>query len=297
MPEGPEVRQITSYLNEQLTGKQIQSIEYNSQSKYRNGIKDYDAFSDHLPVTVSSVTCKGKCIVFICNDGADQTVYITSTLGMEGFWTVGTEPFNKHSNLWFNLSGEDESENLKAYFNDSCKFGNLTLFVDFDQFRRKMSEIGPDYLLFSVALHENHVEELTESEQIPFDKWNTNLKSSKWSHKQICQFLMEPKQFSGIGNYLKAEILYASRVKPNRTISTLTKDECQAIYDNILKIIYEAFKSGHDKFKIYFDPHGECGSSFQRAVYDKKVDPLGHTVIRSNFADGRTSHWVSEIQV
>ena len=318
MPEGPEVRQITTYLDEQLAGKQILSIEHDTRSKYRNGIKGYAEFSRHLPATIMNVTCKGKCIVFICQDQDEQNVYITSTLGMEGFWTVGTQPFNKFSNLWFSIgdvsekeedeavddqpepeSGKDEvdeeQEPIRAYFNDSCKFGNLTLFTDFDDFSRKMSEIGTDYLAFSVALHEEHEQDLDEGEKIEFKDWKTTLQ--RWGHKQICQFLMEQKFYSGIGNYLKSEILYKSKVKPNRTISTLSGDECQAIFDNTLAIIYEAFKGGHEKYSMYFNPEGECGSSFERAVYDKKVDPLGNPVVRSEFADGRASHWVAEIQV
>lgn len=293
MPEGPEVRQIATYLNEQLAGQQILSIEHDSRSKYRNGIKDYKEFSDGFPVTITDVTCKAKCIVFICSDRVGQQVFITSTLGMEGFWTVDVKQFNKFSNLWFNLVDNDK----KAYFTDSCKFGNLSLFVDFGDFAKKMKEIGPDYLLFSIAVHEHGEQDLDEDEKISFDMWYKVLKSSRWSYKQICQFLMEPKVFSGIGNYLKAEILYKSKVKPDRTISTLTNEECQAIYDSILSTIYEAFRSGHDKFKMYFKPGEHCGSSFQRAVYEKKVDPLGNEVIKSEFGDGRTSHWVKEVQI
>jgi formamidopyrimidine-DNA glycosylase len=44
-------------------------------------------------------------------------------------------------------------------------------------------------------------------------------------------------------------------------------------------------------------PDGTKGDfKFKFKVYSQRKDPLGYSVIREATADGRTTHWVSEVQ-
>ena len=47
--------------------------------------------------------------------------------------------------------------------------------------------------------------------------------------KNIKNFLLDQKFVSGIGNIYASEILYLSRVNPNKNASFLTDNECKKI--------------------------------------------------------------------
>lgn len=292
MPEACEVRCISISLNGKLSGKILTSIEFDDKSKYRNGLPSYEEFKEFLPCTITGVTCKSKCIIFLCSSNNKQ-IFITSTLGLEGKWTVGDKPFSKHSNLWFNLEDE-EGNNQKAYFTDTRHFGNIKLHLNLNDLSRKLSKIGIDYLLYAISIKEDF--EIQDHEKIPYDLWYETAISPRWKYKQICSFLMEQGVFSGIGNYLKAEILYRARIRPNRPICELRKDELKLIYKCIFDIIYESFMAGGLTIKTFWDPDGNIGT-FKKVVYDQKTDPLGNPVVKDKFSDGRTTHWVKEVQI
>ena len=96
MSESPEIRlQIDSLKS--IIGKTIVGINW-SKSFQRNGVKNIQIVK--LPLKVSDIWCRGKVIVFETRDSESKVLYITSQLGMSGFWS---ETKYDHSNLWFLL--------------------------------------------------------------------------------------------------------------------------------------------------------------------------------------------------
>lgn len=319
MPEGPEVRSITDKLSERITGMVLTGLSWDQSSKYSEGLPRYDQLRSILPMTVAGVTCKGKQIFFhlakeYLIDGRPYThrVYLNSTLGMEGKWSWS--PGN-HSNFWLTLgtrretvprlakeSRRDSTELSRSddrrspefntdlrpvdlivvgqtvYFDDSRHFGNLTLMSEQD-YREKLGKIGPDLL----------------AEDISLEQWTREFRSSRRSGMQICDFLMKQEYFSGIGNYLKAEILYRSKIRPDRTLWEIHDDEMVTILQQSMATIRESYSYKGLTVRSYWDPDGEKGT-FPRQIYEKEIDPLGHRVIKSQFKDGRTTHWVPEVQ-
>lgn len=290
MPEGPEARRIAVSLNDKLAGRTLLRIEYDSRSKYRNGLPGYDEFQKYLPARIEGVTCKGKCLLFILQSRDNQPIYCTSTLGMSGKWFVEPSSPSPHANLWFVLAETD----LKLYYDDQRHFGNLALHTTAGSLTKQLGKIGPDYLLYAISLFEGL--EIQEAEQIPYESWHQTLTSTRWVYKQICQFLMEPSIYSGIGNYLKSEILYRAKIRPDRKISTLSNKDCLRLYKTILDTIYDSFRAGGLTIRDFEDPDGKTGK-FNKIVYNQMHDPLGNPVQKSDFADGRTTHWVPEVQV
>ena len=103
----------------------------------------------------------------------------------------------------------------------------------------------------------------------------------KWDAAKL---LMEQSKISGIGNYLKAEILYDSKIAPHRLCSTLKQEEIIALYNSIINIPSAFYQS-------YLG-----GPSIRMHVYNRKKDRLGYNVEKCKTKDQRTSHWVPEIQ-
>ena len=82
MPEGPEVKRNTDFLNRQLVGKMFESFSIISGRYEKHGpFKGYDEMSKRMLI-VSDVACKGKFIYFKFQDGSS----LWSTLGMSAAW-------------------------------------------------------------------------------------------------------------------------------------------------------------------------------------------------------------------
>jgi len=306
MPEGPEVRTITEALNSRLKGKTLVSFGWSkglSKNNCKRMIK-YSDFSKLLPMKIDGVTCKGKQIFFIFSgketkmDGSitNKKMYLNSTMGMSGVWLfkeklhILSDKKKKHTNFWINTG---ISSNVKkndgspwklniikdvAYFNDFRKHGNLFI-MDEAEFRGKINKLGND------VLTENITTELWKAKCDLRPDW------------QICKFLMDQRYFCGIGNYLKAEILYRSKVRPNRLISSLNETEMNDLRKNSMKVIRDSYRSRGVSVRDYVDPNGNKGSyTFVLQVYKKKTDPLGNPVVTGEFDDKRVTHWVAAIQ-
>jgi formamidopyrimidine-DNA glycosylase len=119
----------------------------------------------------------------------------------------------------------------------------------------------------------------------------------KKKKKTIAQVLMNQSVISGIGNYLKAEILYAARVSPHRECDSLTDKELGRICKYTNQIMNTSYNSGGATILTYKDENGNPGTFSRRfMVYNQKKDPLGNDVIRETTKDKRTTHWVPEVQ-
>lgn len=303
MPEGPEVRCITIKLNHFCQGQKLKAIKWNDNSKYRTGLPHYPEFSKYLPGKITGITCKGKQIIFIieCNQSSDS-IYIKSTLGLEGRWSFRHDD-NKHANLWLEL----DSYNL--YYIDSRHFGNITLYTSTDDLLNDLNgKVGPDLLAYAIEFNTGVEVVDDDDDKITIDKWTTKLRNKRLKNKQICQFLMEQKYFSGIGNYLKAEILYDAKIRPDRLLSQLSDQDITQLYHSTLKIIYNAFCAGGLTIKSYWQPTSpseddngkeeqeKLKGKYKKVIYDCLEDPLGNPIVRETFKDGRTTHWVPQIQ-
>ena len=116
----------------------------------------------------------------------------------------------------------------------------------------------------------------------------------RWTLSKI---LMDQTVVSGIGNYLKSEILYASRLNPHRQIENLSHEELETLYQESRRIITESYQSQGMSKRNYIDYEGKKGSfEFKLKVYGKKKDPKGNDIIREKTKDGRSTYWVPKLQ-
>ncbi len=264
MPEGPEVKTITDYLdlnyaNEKLVAINILSGRY--KKKPLPGIQQIN-----LPATINRVNCKGKFIYFVLSDDK----YIFNTLGMTGTWTSERKT---HSRVVFSFES-----GRKLYYTDVRNFGTLKIVLGTDVLSKKLKSLGPDLL----------------NEEVDYKTFKESFLRKK---RTITENMMDQSLISGVGNYLKSEILYASKISPYRQISSLTDQELEKIYKNTKNIIKFSYSTGGATIKDYYSPDGTKGSFSKRfAVYNQSSDPLGNKVIKETTADKRTTHWVPVIQ-
>lgn len=275
MPEGPEVHTITDQLNDKVKGFYVLSINHNEKSQYY-GKRDS---SIRTALYVEAVKCKGKNIFFHTKSGNNK-VYIHCHLRMEGKFS---EEKGNYSHNWFTIgtiipfgSTLGRVKKFDLYFDDSRKFGVID-FLDENQYQEKLNTVGPDLL----------------TDKITTSEWRKEIAGRRMN---ICSFLMNQEIFSGIGNYLKAEILYATKISPHRSLNQLSEKEIDNLLIESKRIIKESYHSNGFTIKTYSDVRHQKGK-FKCKVYNKKVDPLGNEIRTEKTKDGRTTHWVQNIQM
>ena len=119
----------------------------------------------------------------------------------------------------------------------------------------------------------------------------------KHNKKELPKVLMDQKIVSGIGNYIKAEALYESKISPLRKIKDITDDELVNLFKSVRSIITKSYKCNGATIRNYSDLANNLGEyCFSFKVYNQVLDSNGNKVFKTKTNDGRTTHWVSEIQ-
>lgn len=282
MPEGPEVTTISHGLHHILAGKEISDWTFNNKNRYYNkappGYNTFmvDVRNPLIRVRVKKIANKGKFIYWCFSNGW----VLFQTLGMSGGWYHTPKP---HSGLILEYL---DNNTQKLYFNDQRRFATLKWIAPSDahkELTKKLKQIGPDML--------NDPPTLMEFMAI--------LKKPRNDKRTINRVITDQTQISGVGNYLRSEILYASRINPHRTIGSLTDDDISAIYKAAKHKILASFKTGGASIQHYSDIDNNKGTfEFQMAVYKKKTDPKGRPVKMEKIAgDGQSTYWVPGYQL
>lgn len=272
MPEGPECRTIAASLCGGLHGRSIVEFTYNAariNSTHQKDMAKYEPLKKMLPRRVVNMSARGKKIVF----WLEGDIFLVSSLGMTGGWLWAP---GAHSNLTLKL---DDGRTL--YYNDARMFGSFVVCFNVAELTAYFSDIG-------LCLLEDRA-------QITPEVWRSVITNKRLANKEVGSFLLDQKRFSGIGNYLKCEILYRARISPYRVLSSLKDEELERLRVEALTTIAESFEAGGYTIQDYLNPDGKKGT-FVCRVYGKDRDPEGRKVERIELKDKRTTYWVPELQ-
>ena len=275
MPEGPEVRRIVERLDRFYRGREVTEIDFYDPTYRQKQVRDdVDEFVASLPATVESVKCKGKFIYWTFTNG----FVMFHTLGMSGTWRI-QQKNPKYGRLCF-----IRDDGKRCHYKDYRRFGTFKIFnpeTAPSKLERKLQkDLGPDIL----------------NEEVTFADWQQRFR--KVNHYNVTKAMMNQKVVSGIGNYIKAEALYRAGISPHRTVESLSDAELQDLYRCSLWVIKASYEARGATIRNYEMPDGSKGDfKFKFQVYAQETDPSGSTVIRDKTPDGRTTHWVKEIQL
>ena len=107
--------------------------------------------------------------------------------------------------------------------------------------------------------------------------------------RQIKPLLMDQKRIAGVGNIYADEILFASRVRPDRRASTLEADELRRIHRETRRVLKRAIETAADEdfpedFLVSRDWRGAGCKRCDGQIERKKIN-------------GRTAHFCASCQV
>lgn len=312
MPEGPEVRRVTDKLRSRLKGECLLFLSWIDNTKYSSQLSTVWSQIEYLfPTTCLDIICRGKQIFFFFENG----ISFISGLGMEGHWYYLKSLSDQHKYISENNYrkiclhfGKKTVRNgitwclseTEVWYDDMLSYGNFTITTWNESFN-KMREIGTDLLATTRPFENIHpiIEKALPSEYFQpatLHSFVNVIRSPRRSQMELCRFLMEQKYFSGIGNYLRCEILYKSRLHPNRILGSLNNQEIETIFSMSLTTIEQAYLHGGLTHGTFLDPDFQKGN-FPIFVYKREgqLDPNGYQIKRIKSKD-RSIYLVEEIQ-
>ncbi len=244
MPEGPEVRKYADALNEVLSGRVILSLEARTKDA-RKWLEVNGRRLMGLPV--ERVVSHGKHLIGYIAGG----FYFHSHLMMWGRWqTVVAAKRTGKRTATLELPDKDRRERARivvpgaAAILLSAPIFNVGEGDPYEQIEI-LSTLGPDALPYQRRFN------VKEFQRRLFLKQN--------QHEAIGAALLNQQMVAGLGNYLRAEILFACKLNPWITVTELAKRDINCLTRNIPKVTRDAYERGatatqSDREKMASDP-------------------------------------------
>lgn len=268
MPEGVEVKLYVENINKKFKNKKITDIKFISGRYIRHSLpENYKKFIKDLPLKIRRVECKGK-FIWIEFIKSDWIIFIT--LGL-----TGRLLFDKDKNTRCIFKTDKKS----FYFNDILNYGTISFTNDYNVLQKKLDKLGVDVL----------------SKKFTYNNFYNAIKKQK-SNKIIANVLSEQNIISGIGNYLRSDILYLSEISPFRELKDLTDNDIKTLYKNTKKIVKRSYKCQLKRgIKcINGSKMANCNDKFY--VYKRKVTAKGEKVNHDKIGKERYIYWVKYVQ-
>jgi formamidopyrimidine-DNA glycosylase len=299
MPEVIEIRKYADFLKEKIKNKYLNELNI---LKGRYIKKPFDLFNikNILPLKIIDIKTKGKFLYFLLeNDN-----YFYSTLGLMGGWVYYSKDKDSYKfPLLIDYISENKLDNYKKtalnnlnielkiddgalYYYDTLSFGTFKIVKNKDELIKKLKSIGPDIM----------------EEDTIFDLFKEKILKRNNLDKYIGNVLIDQKSISGIGNYLRADILWLSKISPFRKVKDLSNIDLELIYKNSKLLTWGEYDYNKGKDLGYIDKNDKLPKDFQRIffAYGSEYDINGNKIITDKLYEGsqkRTIYWVPEIQI
>ena len=256
MPELPEVEVVRQSLNKKIKQKKVKKVIVRNRNLRFEIPPNFEKFLKNQKIIKVGRFSK-YLIFYFLND-----CYCLLHLGMSG--TVHLVNMNER-NLFTNTSFYNSPilpkkhnhveiifNNLRLIYNDPRRFGFFQIIESSNLLKKRFSHLGPE----------------------PFQsKFNLNYVFSffKGKKKNIKNFLLDQNFVSGIGNIYASEILFLSKINPNKKALFLKKKNCNKIITYSKKILLEAIKKGGSSIRDFKNISGNKGN-YQKIfkVYERE---------------------------
>ena len=248
MPELPEVEIVRQSLNKKIQQKKVKKVIVRNRNLRIQIPNDFKKVLENKIIYKVARFSK-YLIIFLSNNkfclihlGMSGTIHLLNFKNKKDSTNLSfyNSPFlpKKHNHV------EIIFENFKIVYNDPRRFGFMEIIKNTLLLKKRFSHLGPE----------------------PFDT-NFNLSylisSFKKKKKNIKNFLLDQKFISGIGNIYASEILFLSKINPNKRVHLLKKRDCKNILIYSKKILLKAIKEGGSTIRNFKSSSGKVGN-FQK---------------------------------
>lgn len=276
MPEVAELKHSRDLIRHTVKGRWVTKIDLLPGSRFFKKTPDnYTHFSGSLPARVIDVNTRGKFMWWTLETRAGTKWKMWCTYGMSGQWSTQQ---TKHTGCSIEFVDLDNSRR-SLHFNDPRHFGTLKFTKDEKEHGKKLASLGP-CILESPPTPEKFAELLLRKPS-----------------RIISEALMDQSCVAGVGNYIRAEVMYRSGISPWRKSVDLSSEEWRLLHRETLAVCQESYVSQGASISTYRTVDGQRGSTqFYFRAYGKDSCPKGHPIRREEGEGGRTLHWCPECQ-
>lgn len=300
MPEIIEIKTYTDFIYKNINNKNLLDIKIkNGRYKKHGPFLNYDKLIHLLPLKIINVNSKGK-FMYIC---LENNIYICITLGLSGGWFFKKNNSNemihglskmKYDKDIVNKYIENSLKHINVeflcssgilYFYDQLSFGSISIIETEAKLNKKLSTIGVDIM----------------DENTSFKIFKENICETKNLNNEIGNVIVNQKIISGVGNYLRADSLWLSKISPFRKVKNIDENELKKLYHNIRLLIWGSYDYNKGiKLKI-INKTDKLPTDYDRAffIYNEKTDIYDNEVIKELLYEGsqkRYIYWVKNYQ-
>lgn len=300
MPELPEVHTTASILNSLISGRKITDVWSDYESPHYSGkenIKDPKYFlkfkKEVAGRRIAKVWRRAKNILIDIEGYSTILIHMKMT----GHLLHGHFKFSKESNEWKPADDgplQDPSNRFihlvfslddgnQVAFSDMRKFATVYLIPDRQAFTRKFETVG----------HEPLEKNFT---------WKTMRSCLTRKTKQkIKTALMDQSLVVGIGNIYSDEILWSSKIHPERSIKEINDPEFKLMTKSSKEILTKGINFGGDSMSDYRNPYGLPGEfQLHHNAYRRTGQNCKRTgcngIIQRKVIGGRSAHFCDSCQ-
>lgn len=274
MPEGPEILYWSVLLKKKLALK----YKFNKIISYTDKPiiipKDWKG-------EILDVGSKGKLLwLIVSSNDNEKKYYMHIHYGITG-WLQFEKPLS-YIKFEFNLLNLKNSKQINLYMEDKRRFSKITIYNE-QQHLKIISKLGVD--IFSINFTLDYLSNIIKNK-------NT----------MIAPLLLKQEIISGIGNYIKNEIMYLGKLKAKIKTSELNDEQIKQLYNNILFVAYSnlvemlqeinLFKY-LDSSKSTFIPK-KLEIPYEYKIYSKEITFDGKKVFKIKVG-GRDSYCIKEL--
>ena len=263
MPELPEVRVVSKFLNSTVKGLTIKNIEIRYDKMMTKEMKE-----KLIGQKINKINTHGKYIIF------DLTDYdLISHLRMEGKYFIrSTKTYNKHDHIIFHLN-----DKILVY-NDVRKFGTFDLREKHLTYKTKpLNKLADEPFVIDV---------------------NVFYEKIKKSSAPLKTLLLNQEIIAGIGNIYADEILFLSKLHPLKKGKETSLKESHAIIQNSIDVLSRAILKGGTT--IYsFKSDGDVGYFAQELLVHRRYNEeckICSNLIEKEKIGGRTTYYCNVCQ-
>jgi endonuclease-8 len=300
MPEIIEIKLYADFIKKNINKNKLLNIKIlKGRYKTHGPFENFKKVNSILPSKIFKIDTKGKFMYIKINNN----YFIGVGLGLTGGWIFKNNNQLKYqhgntmnrfdsntTNNYFktvlnNLNVEFIFENGSLYYYDQLSFGTIKIYESQKLIDNKLYKIGID-IMDPTTTNINFIEKMRNS---------VNLK------KPIGIVLLDQSVVAGIGNYLRADLLWLTRISPFRHLENITNKELEKLFINIRLLLWSTYnyekavelKIITDGLKLPVDYSNEF------LVYNRKKDIYNNKIIKEKLSDGsndRYIYWVPKLQ-
>jgi formamidopyrimidine-DNA glycosylase len=296
MPEVIEVKEYTDFCNKYIKNKKLLNIKIlNGRYKKHSPFNGFKELLKTLPLKVVETKNKGKFMYIQLRK--EESIYIGITLGLSGGWFFNPKKLKKDTYIHGlngsryietdiekykesalkHLNVEFVFENGSLYFYDQLSFGTISIFNSLE-IEKKLKTIGLDIMDLNTS----------------FDMFQNALLHKTNLNKEIGNALMNQKYISGIGNYLRADALWLSKINPFIKVKSLSNNDVKKIYHNVRLLIWGQYNK---KLGIQYgiiNKSDKLPIDYNRNffVYQQETDIYGKQVFKEKLYEGSQIRYI-----